>query len=241
MNKLLLGVVLCFFLVPSALAASEIVYRIDDITLQREDLATVYRAIIVATKYNIRFDLAVMASYMQNGPDPAVAQLIFDNPDRVRVVAHGWDHRNPTCPSKYGEFYEAGCAVPYEVQLERMGKMQGVFNKYRYPDAMNILYLPGSKYDNNTIRAAQERLYGVMTIYPRRQSVTHCENVNGLSLDSAQLAIPQTTTVSAAELQQQKSDLNYLKSIGACRVYVVMHPQNARTQKGLEAVVKVLR
>lgn len=242
MKKMLYLIMLVLLVAPAS--AAQVIYRIDDITLCKNDLPLVAKAIIVAEKYDIRFDLAVMAQPLNEckGGDADVRQLISANSERVRIVAHGYTHLNPVCGAGYyGEFYDPGCTVSNETQAQKFNAMRNVFTLYDLPDATKILYLPGSRYDANTITLANQYGYEILTGYPSPTPRVLNQLFGSTWVDSGMIAVSQTTNTPYRELRQEASDLSYLKSLPWQRIYVVLHPQNVQNQKNLEQIVRMLK
>lgn len=150
--------------VPLNLSEDDILvsFRIDDITFETKQKQVLENALYLARKYNITFDLAVIAEPFDKRADPEVFKIYEDNQDVFEVVAHGWDHKNylnlpnSTAQSEFGE-------VNPKIQEDHIKRMKQVFEKHNFPLATKILILPFNTGDTNTIEIAERYGYTLMS------------------------------------------------------------------------------
>ena len=90
-------------------------YRIDDVTFEKKQRPFLENALYLAKKYNITFDLAVIAKRFDNGADSQAYELYQDNSDVFEIVAHGLTHTNQLNSSVKSEFGGLPASIQEEI------------------------------------------------------------------------------------------------------------------------------
>ena len=195
-------------------------FRIDDINFSTDQRPLIEKAIELARKYHITFDLAVIAQAFDLHQDPAVFKLYQDNQDVLEVVSHGFDHVHYLNDADNGEF--GGADVDY--QEDHFKRMIAIFNKYHLTMATKILFTPWHGGDQNTINLAKKYNYKFLTqMYTTGGIVYYGQDI----------------TISSSIATDDISRLNHF--IGQKQVEVVSHPEDFNTISHLETFIQQLK
>jgi len=148
-------------------------FVINDVAFKKSQRLMLEDAASLAHKYNITFDLAVIARQFDSVKDNETYQVYLDNKDVFEIVAHGWDHASSINRNTLkGEFATIGSSVqsiPSATQQSLFVNMTSVFKKYDLPLAQKILVVPGYAGDNTTITLAQKEGYKMVVMnYPAK-------------------------------------------------------------------------
>lgn len=222
--------------IPLELADGDILvsFRIDDITFETKQKSVLENALYLARKYNITFDLAVIAKPFDEKADPEVFKIYEDNQDVFEVVAHGWDHTRYLGNNSYGEFSKA----PPDYQENHIKKMKAVFEKHDITTATQIFLLPWSAGDENTIKLAEEQGYIFMTQtrIPNNDYKYVFKKIRVLNVFVS--GIPMEETMSNETIEKAKED--FLENIknGRTEIHVLTHPINYEDAWGMEELIR---
>ena len=134
-------------------------FRMDDVDFSLQQKNAIRKALYLAKKYNITFDLEIIAKAFDKNMDPSVFKIYQDNKDVFEIVAHGYDHLNYIGDTTNGEF--GGASIDY--QEDHFQKMLAVFNKYHLDMATKIFFTPWHSGDQNTINLAKKYRYQFLT------------------------------------------------------------------------------
>jgi len=148
-------------------------FVINDVTFKKSQRFMLEDAASLAHKYNITFDLAVIAKQFDSVKDNETYQVYLDNKDVFEIVAHGWDQSNPINKNTLkGEFATIGSSVqsiPLATQQSLFNNMTSIFKKYDLPLAQKIFVVPGYAGDNTTLTLAQKEGYKMVVMnYPAK-------------------------------------------------------------------------
>ncbi|MEM4260304.1 MAG: DUF2334 domain-containing protein [Candidatus Woesearchaeota archaeon] len=140
-------------------------FRIDDITFNSNQKKIIENAIYLARKYNITFDLAVIASSFEKNSDPELVHLYENNRDILEIGAHGYTHQNPINKFGKGEFFnlDSNTSIQYDIQEYHIKKMKTVFAQKNIVTGTKIFFVPWHAGDNNTIDIAERYGYEILT------------------------------------------------------------------------------
>jgi len=222
-----------------------IIWRIDDWSMSKNDQQSLSNAAILAYKYNIAFDLAVITQQFNNSRSFDTLNIYYQNRDRFRIIAHGYTHENPIDKTS-GEFFDRSnnVKVPFDVQEQHIKSMKDIMLSNNLMDKIDWMYLPGSSADNNTFFLLQKYGYNLTTVYPLPidKYAPPEEMYNGVWYDNSWVSIPQVIRpLTKDELNQALKDFNNMKSRNPKYIFIVIHIQNFREQQWIEPLIKELK
>ncbi len=216
-------------------------FRYDDITFKTKQKQVLENALYLARKYNITFDLAVIAKPFDEKADPEVFKIYQDNQDVFEVVAHGWTHVNPLNKSGQGEFYDlsGNKSIPYSIQEEHIKEMKKIFEKNNLKWGEKIFILPWSSGDQNTIKIAKDQGYRIMTqLFVPGGNYEYLDET--LIVSKEFLPINIRENLSDKDLENYKKILTELTKTQK-RIEVILHPLNFdKTTNSEEAIKRIV-
>ena len=191
-------------------------------------------ALYLADKYNITFDLGVIALPFDENKDNGTFDLYQNNKDDFEVIAHGFTHSldqsiiDHTSQGAYGEFYvlPVNQSVPYALQEYHIKRMREIFNDYNLTTALEIFTVPYHTGDFNTTLLASK--YGYKLI---QQKITVPKSFSEINFDgivSSQnyIDIPQHNYFTIGDVLNYTSQLDRAISMGQKRIDISLHPIN---------------
>lgn len=203
-------------------------FRIDDITFVRGQKPVLENALLLARKYNITFDLAVIAKNFDERADPDTYQIFLDNQDVFEIVSHGLTHVNPINKSSTGEFYDEpnNKHIPPEIQEDHIRKMRDIFVAHNLTNyGAKIFLLPWSSGDQTTIDLAEK--YGYKLITQRFIPVKGSEYNNGYIIVSKNyVSIDMNQTVKSSDILKYKTDIHRILKNNQTRIQIIFHSIN---------------
>jgi hypothetical protein len=211
-------------------------FRIDDISFSKKQEGFLKNALYLAKKYDITFDLAVVARTFASERDESVYGMIKDDADRFELGAHGYNHYNNFSKNS-GEFYSKGYPVPYDIQEDHIQAMQRIFNTSNVYYGTKLFFTPGHSGDNNTYYLARKYGYALMTqgYIPDKSS----EYYDGsLIVSHLWMDVPMNTTLSNDLVQERKDSLRKFIDNGGKNMQIVMHPVNFYDISNSEEFIK---
>lgn len=122
-------------------------------------------ALILARKYNITFDLGVIAQPFKDYADPDTFKIYQNNQDVFEIVAHGLTHGlDPAIENvsynAYGEFNVVSPikneTVPAVIQEDHIKKMKQIFQEDNLTTATEIFTVPYHAGNYNTINLSKK-------------------------------------------------------------------------------------
>lgn len=212
-------------LVISKTSRANISYRIDDITFEKGQKQVLENALEIAEKYNISFDLAVIAKPFDENADAETLGIYENNRNRFDVVAHGLTHKNPLnyTNSPECEFYDDinDIHVPLEIQEQHIKEMKEIFERHNMTRATEIFIAPRYAYDKNTKELAKK--YGYKMI--------------GLSNI---VYIPIRERLYGFDIYSRKIHLDIL-SVFRKNVQINLHPANFENTESVDRLIQSLQ
>jgi peptidoglycan/xylan/chitin deacetylase (PgdA/CDA1 family) len=202
-------------------------FRLDDITFAKSQKPALENALALAHKYNITFDLAVIAQSFDKYKDNETFRIYQNNQDVFEVIAHGLTHSNPINPNHKGEFYDTTDKKPIhpEIQENHIRKMKDIFEKYNLITATKILVPPWHAGDNNTIDLAEN--YGYNLIVQGYISNKSYEYKKGeITITKSLIEIPMNQTLSNKDIQEAVKDIIALISKNQTKIQIITHSVN---------------
>ncbi len=202
-------------------------FRLDDITFAKSQKPVLQNALYLAHKYNITFDLAVIAQPFDKNKDNATFKIYQDNQDVFEVVAHGLTHANPINSSHKGEFFDTTDNKPIhpEIQENHIRKMKEIFEKHNLTIATKIFAVSWNAGDNDTIKLAEEYGYKLITqtFVPNKLA----EQKYGMIIVSKEMVgISANQTLSDKDIQKALSDIKSLIKENQTKIQIITHPVN---------------
>jgi len=212
-------------LILAGISRTNISYRIDDITFGKDQKQVLENALEIAEKYNISFDLGVIAKPFDENADSETFSIYENHKDRFDIIAHGLTHKNPLNNSNSPdcEFYDDinDIHVSYEIQEAHFVEMKEIFERRNMTKALEIFVAPRYAYDRNTMIIAKE--YGYRMIKP-----------------SDVVSIPMKEKISDADITSARTWMRIL-SIFKDDIYVNMHPINLYDVDGVGRLVSSIK
>ncbi|MEK6983478.1 MAG: DUF2334 domain-containing protein [Nanoarchaeota archaeon] len=202
-------------------------FRIDDITFESYQKKVLENSLSLAHKYNITFDLAVIANPFDKKFDPSVFKIYEDHKDVFEIVAHGLTHTNPINSSSIGEFYDITNKkrIPYSIQEEHIKNMSEIFYRYNLTYATKIFVLPFHTGDNNTIQLSKK--YGYKIIVQNFISNNGYAYYDGDVLVSREVVgINLSLNLTEADLSKSKADFLRLVKNNRKEIQIFGHLNN---------------
>lgn len=202
-------------------------FRIDDITFNSNQKQVIENAIYLARKYNITFDLAVIASRFENNADPEVIQLYENNKDILEIGAHGYNHQNPNNRFGKGEFFnlDSNTSVQYNVQEDHISKMKTVFAQNNIDTGTKIFFVPWHAGDNNTIDIAEQYGYEIMTQrhLPSSSPFYYYKNI---IVTPILIGVKMNETLTESDISDYMDSIHNVKKRKLHYLEIVFHPVN---------------
>ena len=207
-------------------------FKIDDINFARNQKQELENALILARKYNITFDLGVIAQSFKDYADPETFKIYQDNQDVFEVVAHGLTHNLDSEISNYGGYGEFGIvadwnfSVPAEIQEEHIKKMKEIFDEKNLTMADKIFVVPYHTGDENTIKLAGKYGYKLIVqqlTIPKSYSE---QNYGEITATQNFIDIPMKQLLSAEDLKNYSTELNKAINLNQSKIEISFHPIN---------------
>ncbi|MDD5195583.1 MAG: DUF2334 domain-containing protein [Candidatus Omnitrophica bacterium] len=213
-------------------------FRLDDITFSETDKPALEAAVYLARKYNITFDLAVIAKPFDSRQDSKTFEVYQSNQDVFEIVAHGFTHRNPINNNNQ-EFYDTTVKteVPFDIQEEHIRQMQQIFERHGMPAATKIFILPCAVGDSNTISLAQK--YGYKLIVMR--GVPHDKDKRKIIVSDATVGVPMSVFLTEKDISKCKDRFLKLINSGEREIEVYTHFANYRNIESVERLINELK
>ncbi len=217
-------------------------FRIDDITFAKSQKPILENALYLARKYNITFDLAVVAQLFDQRADSETFKIYQDNQDVFEIVAHGLTHLNPINGSDKGEFFDItyNKPIPSEIQEEHIKNMSKIFKNHNLSNFGNkIFFLPWDAGDENTIKIANRYGYRLITqTYVPNKSLEYKEG--NIIVSQNWIGVKMNRTIDSIDIQSYKDRLNDLIKKNQTRIEIMTHPINFNKIEGSEDFIREL-
>jgi len=216
-------------------------FRIDDIDFSSGQEISLKKASYLAEKYNITFDLGVIAQRFYLNKNETVFQIYKDNSDVFEIVAHGYTHRNPITGGS-GEFYDVTNKkpIPENIQEWHIQEMKNIFEKYDLNLATKIFFVPWHKGDENTIKIAEQYGYKLMTqTYVPENKENNLEyNNKNIIVSYSVVNIPLKEWQLEKDISNSNKQLNDLINSRQENIQIVMHYPNFYKDANVEDLIK---
>jgi len=222
-------------------------FEIDDVIFSQYDSSALQNALYVANKYNITFDLGVIAFPFRYSMDNDTFSIYKNNQDVFEVIAHGFTHRldssiinpinesfyseyqNKTNSSIYGEFYvfPINKNVPINIQEDHIKRMKEIFQEFNLTTATQIFTLPYHTGDFNTTILADK--YGYSLILQKvnvPKSYSEVKFGRIIASENYIDILPTDIIFTNNDVLDYNSKLNNVISLGQKRIDVSLHPIN---------------
>lgn len=211
-------------------------FEIDDITFSGFQKPALENALFLAEKYDITFDLGVIAKTFNETMDTNNVNIYQDNKNYFEVIAHGFTHgldqsiideypKNDV----YGEFYvfSVNSSVPSDIQEYHIKSMKQVFEEYNLTTAIQIFTVPYHTGDFNTTLLAAK--YGYKLIIQKITTPQAFSEVKFGNITDTQnyIDIPlEFNRITQDEITNYTSQLNRAIKAGQRRIDISLHPLN---------------
>lgn len=209
----------------AGISKADLSYRIDDITFEKNQKQILENALTIAEKYNISFDLGVIAELFDENADAETFAIYENHKDRFSIIAHGLTHKNPLNYSNSPdcEFYDDinDIHIPYNIQEAHFIEMKDIFEKHNMTKALEVFVAPRYAYDGNTEKIAKK--YGYKMIKP-----------------SDVVSIQIKEKITDADIFSARMWLKML-SIFKNDIYLNMHPINLYDKEGVDRLIDRMR
>ncbi len=225
-------------------------FIINDITFKKEDQLALNNALTLAKKYNVTFDLGVIAQQFSENSDPETFKIYQDNKDVFEIIAHGLTEGSDLIfieelneSGSYGEFHiqPINRTVPAEIQEEHIKKMKGIFERNNLTTATKIFTVPFYSGDENTIKLAEKNGYKLIIQQLSFPVQNYIEKNYGKIIASEDYAyIPPYNIFSNADLIIYNNKLSDAMGAGQKNIYVSLHPVNLEILKNADKFFKDL-
>lgn len=223
-------------------------FRIDDITFAKEQKPILENALILARKYNVTFDLGVIAKPFSESADPETFKIYQDNQDVFEIVAHGYTHAlDPLFADEsydaHGEFkiisdFLINKSIPINIQEQHIQKMKEIFEKNNLIMATKIFIVPYHSGDDNTIKLAEE--YGYRLIVQVLSDPKNYSEKKYKQIIASEDIIDVAQDNFFDETDQVTYNIELDKAIlaGQKRIMVALHPINFETSKNTDDLIE---
>lgn len=200
-------------------------FRVDDMTFEAYQKPVLEKLLYLARKYNITFDLAVIAKTFDEKADPDTFKIYLDNQDVFEVVAHGYTHTNPINESSHGgEFYDSinKQITPVAIQENHIISMINIFKEHNLTMGTKILLTPVHAGDKDTVKLAEK--YGYKLITQLNTPNNQLEYIEGnIVVSRVMIDSSYDREINDKDIIKIKNDfLNYLKNNKA-RIQIIIH------------------
>jgi len=210
-------------------------FKIDDITFAKEQKPVLENALVLARKYNITFDLGVIAKPFSENKDSETFKIYQDNQDVFEIVAHGYTHALDSMFADeygaYGEFYvvsyfSSNKSVPINIQEKHIQKMKEIFEKNNLTLATKIFIVPYHSGDDNTIKLAEK--YGYRLIVQQLSIPKNYSEKNYKNIIASEnfIDIHQDNLFDETDWVKYNIYLNRAINVDQTRIEISMHPIN---------------
>lgn len=211
-------------------------FRIDDITFSKADKSVLDSALAIARKYDITFDLAVIAEKFDSCRNEEVFKVYSDNRDVFEIVAHGLTHLNSSDGSHKGEFFDLTTSkkISRVVQDEKIKKMRSIFKSYGIIEATEIFVVPHIAGDENTI--ALSKKYGYSLLVQSYVPFNIIEYLSGRLIVSR-----STVSMPSGDFQDDEIIQKFLqikKLLRFRNIQIAFHPLNFSNTEEIEAILE---
>jgi hypothetical protein len=226
--------------VPAGSAPGSILisFRIDRVIFTKEQREALENAQFIARKYNITFDLSVVAQKFETYMDPEVFRIYESNQDIFEIAAFGLTAINPVNPNSRGEFYNLQLkeSVPYDAQENNIKKMMEIFEKRSIYTATQIFIVPYNAGDENTIKIALKYGYKLIAQNPVPDGTLIQNYENSIIVQNSYAVVPGKANISDKEIDAIDKKIQQLIDKNSTRIQVVFNTNNFITQEaGLSA------
>ncbi len=225
--------------IPVKLSSQDILisFRLDDITFEKKQEESLKNALSLAKKYNLTFDLGVIAQPFDEKADPVTYLLYEEHQDVFEIVAHGYTHSNPLDGKHTGEFFDVTTkkSINSSIQEEHIKQMAAIFKKNNLQQAGKIFVVPWLAADSSTILLGKK--YGYTKII--KSSVPDLsmeELVPDVKISRDYLAIPMKESLSIKEIDQWVNKVIELAD-NQKRIQIILHPLNLEKIENSETFI----
>lgn len=205
-------------------------FRLDDITFETKQKLVLENALSFARKYNITFDLAVIAKTFDEKADPEVFKIYEDNQDVFEIVAHGLTHKNILNSSGQGEFYDITLSTPVtaEVQEEHIKEMKDIFEKHNLTMATKIFIVPWNTGDNNTLYLAERYGYKliIQAFIPKNNLSSYDYDNGRIIVSKSWIDIAMNETLTNEDILKYVNSLDTMTNKNQTDIQIELHPIN---------------
>ena len=214
-------------------------FRIDDIDFSQKQEIVLRNAVLLARKYNIVFDLGVIAGRFETNKNAAVFRIYEENSDIFEIVAHGLTHLNPVSPTRTGEFYDATKeeSIPEDIQESHIREMKEIFKKHGLREAQEIFFVPWHAGDRKTIEIAERNGYRLITMSPLPDGSRELKLGNIFATSVFLDIVYWKRSFTGEEIQHYCQSFNLLLAGDYKSIEIVMHPYNFATPESSDELI----
>lgn len=209
-------------------------FEIDDVTFDTDDKIPLENALYLAQKYNITFDLGVIALPFDENSDNDTFNIYQYNQNFLEVIAHGFTHAldqsiiDQINSSVYGEFYifPINQSVPFDIQNYHIKRMITIFEQHNLTMATRIFTIPYHTGDFNTTLLAEK--YGYSLILQKITSPQTFSEIKFGNITDTQnyIDIPPGNSFTNQDVIDYALQINKAIKLGQNRIDVSFHPPN---------------
>jgi hypothetical protein len=219
-------------------------FEIDDIIFSHADEFTLSNALYLSKKYNVTFDLGVIADSLQGDFDNLSFSLYKENPNSFEIIAHGWTHYlDPSINitnASHGEFYIFGVnkSVPFLIQEEHIKIMSQIFKNFNITTGDEIFTVPYHTGDFNTTLIAGD--YGYKLILQKittPQTFSEIKYGNGIVDSQVYVDIPEYNNFTSEDIINYSYQVNKAIQLGYKRIDISFHQINFQYLQNIDSFI----
>ncbi len=225
------------YLMPSDTLVS---FVIDGINFGKWQKTTLENAAKIARRYNLTFDLAVVAAHLPKRNKEAF-KIYQDNQDIFEIIANGYNYTNPLEPKRTGEFYDISIKkeIPANMQEEKIRNMKEIFEKEGIKTGTQIFLVPYYAGDENTIQIAKNYGYRLI-IQENIKSNNLIENYDTITASKCYINIPNRVNITDGDINYMKNRIQKFLDRGIKIVYIIFHTVNFNSGEAMGYTEKVI-
>jgi len=222
-------------------------FIINDIDFRKEDQTSLNNAVILAKRYNMTFDLGVIAQPFSENYDPETFKIYQDNQDIFEIVAHGLTHASdlsfidkPNESGSYGEFHilPTDISVPANIQDEHIKKMRGIFERYNMTSATQMFTVPYYDGDENTISMAEANGYKLIIMQLSPVQIYTERKYGNIIASENYVFVHPFNIFNVADLIIYNKKMGEIENAGQKNVYMSFHPVNFESLDNIDKLIK---
>ena len=215
-------------------------FVIDGINFGRWQKKILENAVNIARRYNLTFDLGVVASHLPK-KNKETYKVYEDNKDIFEIIANGFNYANPVESKRTGEFFDISIKkeIPVNLQEEKIKNMKEIFEKDGITTGTSIFLVPYYAGDEDTIKISEKYGYKLI-IQENIKSNNLVENYDTITVSKCYINIPNRVNITDRDINYMKNRMQKFMNSRIKRIYVVFHPVNFNSPEALRDTEKFI-